>query len=252
MILRQVRNFLDAPWLRWTGNLWTLWSLLSLGFGLAGKIVESSHESKANLLIALGAISLLLRLLVTVLPKPATLREPCDLETETGVDEGELERAIESELTKMIDEWKAIRASEFTETANAPYSFLLGRTIDFIETILGRPEAQRFEDNGEEKPRTLNQLVDLRIRALSRLRDDRHRWHSQVDLQGLASAIKARKEVDYGSAILIADSPLESRYGVPSALESFTSSDHDEPNIEAAIELPPFAALAPKDGHLSR
>lgn len=121
------------------------------------------------------------------------------------------------------------------------------RTTEFIEAILGRLEPQRFEDNGEDRPGTFNYLVDLRVRALSRLRDDRDCWRPQVGLHGLTAAVAARKEVDYGSAILIAGSPLESHYESPPIQAPFASSDHDEPNVEVEIEPPAVAVLAPEN-----
>jgi hypothetical protein len=158
-ILRRITYFLDAPWLRWTGSAWTLWSILSLGFGFTGRLVDTGYEGGANLLIVAGAIGLFVQLVGSIHRKQDSKERMPRGRTNSEAERAELDRAIESELAALIDEWKALRASEFTETANAPYDFLLRRTSYFIETIFGRPEAQRFEDNCDEKPQTRNQLV---------------------------------------------------------------------------------------------
>lgn len=247
-VLRGVGDFLDHPLIRWAGSIGTLLWIAPLIAGLLGRIFDSGYEAGANILIVIGALGLLLQLLGTFLPRSTTGDDRAADRPRNDIgDDGELKTAIEVELVALIDEWKALRPSEFEETANAPYSFLLGRTREFLETILGRAEAQRFEDNGSEKPRTFNQLVDLRIRALSLLRDSADRWHPRVDLDGLGAAVAARKEIDYGSAILIAGSPLDSHYEIPADPDSFDSpSWSEETDGEVEEEKAAVAVLAPE------
>ncbi|HWA53742.1 MAG TPA: hypothetical protein VG816_06170, partial [Solirubrobacterales bacterium] len=167
--LEGVGDFLDHPLIRWAGSIGTLLWIVSLLVGLLGKIFDSGYETGANILIVIGALGLVLQLLVTALPRLTTDGDQPTERLSDNVDTGDggLNAAIKAELVALIDEWKALRPSEFEETANAPYSFLLDRTKEFLETILGTVEAQRFEDNGSEESRTFNQLVDLRIHALS-------------------------------------------------------------------------------------
>ena len=249
-VLKRVGDFLDNPLIRWTGSILTLLWIVSLVVGLVGRILDSGYETGANVLIAVGALGILLQLLVAILPRSTTTEDlpEADVEVENDAEVREIAAAIETELVAVIDEWKALRPSEFEETANAPYSFLLRRTSEFLETILGRTEAQRFEDNGSEKPGTFNQLVDLRIRALSRLRDAPDQWRPRVDVAKFAEAVAVRKEIDYGSAILIAGSPLEDHYEIPADPDSFASSSSTEATeSEAEEERATVATLAPED-----
>ncbi len=88
---------------------------------------------------------------------------------------------IEAKLARFIYEWNRIRASEFQETAIPAYEALLAKQGDFIETVLGVAERQRFESDGDAQPLSYNQRADLRIAALERLRDSPDRWRIQVD-----------------------------------------------------------------------
>ncbi len=184
-------------------NLLTLLWIISFGAGLLGRFLNGGYETGANILIFFGVVGLAIQIFQ---------RRSTDEENRPAADKDDAEAReprdpIEAELVALIDEWRALRPSEFTDAAHAPYSFLFRRTSEFLETVFGRGEAQRFEDNGGEKPEIFNQKIDLRIRALCRLRDTPDRWHPLVDMAGLRRAVIARKEIDYGSAVLIAGSP---------------------------------------------
>lgn len=247
-LVNRIVEFLDSPPLRLIGGLLTLWAVVALLVGLAGRVAHTSYQTGANILIAAGGVGLLIDLMALMLRlfAPPLSKPPIDHDRRDG-EEGALVGAIESELVELIDEWKALRPSEFAETANAPYNFLLHRTSEFLGTILGRAEAQRFEDGDGERSGTLNELVDLRVRALSLLRDASDRWQPRVDLPGLSAAVIARKEIDYGSAILIAGSPLESHYDIPADPVLLASQTQAEANDEREEDHDVVAVLTPGD-----
>ncbi|MCW2980488.1 MAG: hypothetical protein JWO14_2215 [Solirubrobacterales bacterium] len=164
-------------------------------------------------------------------PKPPPVRKPRNI---LGQASG---RLIEDELVKLIDEWRKLRASEFGETSAPAYNVLERKTSDFLSAALGDAERQRFQSNRGVAASTRNALVDLRITALEALRDNPRRWHFRRDLSGLQAAVGARRSLDRGERIAIADSPLAEIYG----------SEQDDLDSTADVSEPDDGEKAPAD-----
>lgn len=122
-------------------------------------------------------------------------QEPTVERSEVALPESNpLEGRIEQELVAILDEGLALGPDAFRPPQFGPYSWWRDQATDFIETVFGATERQRFNEPYEPPPTTLARNVEDHVRRLRDLRDRRETWRLQVNAEGLRKAINERRE----------------------------------------------------------
>ncbi|HEX8645753.1 MAG TPA: hypothetical protein VF715_02555 [Thermoleophilaceae bacterium] len=118
-------------------------------------------------------------------------------------------KRVRHELVATIDEWKALGDPSAFWTGGSPAHVRLQRdkTAEFIETVFGAMERQRFLE-AEAHP-DLTGVVEAHVKRLASLRDRPETWELQVDREGLESAHRRRVYLSPQDYIVLANRELE-------------------------------------------
>lgn len=121
----------------------------------------------------------------------------------------QLRKAVECELVVIIDEAKAFAPDALRKPRYGPYELWRSKTADFIATVLGAIERQRFTDpppppNVLEFETAVESALKHRLNWLRDLRDRPETWNVQVDAEGLQAAINQRRALSDQERIILA------------------------------------------------
>ncbi len=104
-----------------------------------------------------------------------------------------LREKVEAELVAVLDEGKALGPDALSSPEYGPYVQWRDKSADFVQTVFGATERQRFSEPYDPPPKTLPRNLEDHLKRLADLRDRPHTWQLQVNAEGLQKAAKQRR-----------------------------------------------------------